>query len=349
VRNANGTGPFMLERYEADKETRLQANPGWWGKGAKDAGNLKQATYIVIQADATRLAALASGQVDFVIDPPFQDVARLKQDPQLRFTEVADIGTQYLTFDQARDTLQFADVPGGRNPFKDLRVRRAIAQAIDVNLIIQKVLRGQATATGSFISPPVDGYVPALDQRLPYDQAAARKLLAEAGYANGFSVTLDCVNVKFRESACQAISAMLTQVGIRTQLQSMPGATFFPKLSQATTSFVEYGWTSAPDPWATFNALFRTYDGGGSGAFNAGRYSNPNLDRLIDSIRVEPDLTTRRAIIGDSLRVLHADLPYIPLYRRKLTSAMQKNVTAVPWPNDVLELRWVRIGPPAQP
>jgi peptide/nickel transport system substrate-binding protein len=195
----------------------------------------------------------------------------------------------------------------------------------------------------------VDGYAAALDRRLPYDPAAARRLLAEAGYANGFGVTLDCVNVKFRESACQAISAMLTQVGIRTQLQSLPGATFFPKLSQATTSFVEYGWTPAPDPWAMFNALFRTYDSAGSGAFNAGRYSNPRLDQLIDAFRVEPDLTARRAMIGDVLRILQTDLPYIPLYRRKLTSAMHKNVTAIPWPNDVLELRWVRIGSAGQP
>ncbi|HEY6598655.1 MAG TPA: ABC transporter substrate-binding protein, partial [Pseudomonadales bacterium] len=312
VRNANGTGPFMLDRYEADRQTVLKANPKWWGK----SGNVSEAIYLVIQSDATRLAALASGQVDFVVDPPFQDVARLKQDPRIRTTTTTDIGTQFLTFDQARDQLQFGEARG--NPFKDVRVRRAIYQAIDIELIIQKVLRAQAEATGSFISQQVDGYVPALDKRLPFDPQAARTLLKEAGYGDGFSVTLDCVNIKFREAVCQAISAMLTQVGIRTQLQSMPSAMFFPKLSQAATSFVEYGWTPTPDPWPSFNALYRTYDGAGSGAFNAGRYSNPEVDQLIDAIRIEPDLAKRRQLIGDTLRLLNTDLPYLPLFRRTL-------------------------------
>ncbi len=346
VRNANGTGPFLLERYEADKQTVLAVNPAWWGRTLKDTGNLTQATYFVIQSDATRLAALASGEVDFVIDPPFQDVARLKNDSRLRFTETIDIGTQYLTFDQFRDEPEFVTVPAvlkGRNPFKDLRVRQAVYQAIDVDLIIQKVLRGQARATGSFISPQVDGYVPAFDKRLAFNPAAARAALKAAGYPDGFGVRLDCVNVKFREAVCQAITAMLTQVGIRTQLQSTTSALFFPKLSQAQASFVEYGWTPGVDPWATFNAIFRTQDGKGSGAFNAGRYSNPKVDALIDAFRVEPDLDRRRQMVGETLRLLHADLPYIPLYRRVLTWAMRAGVTVVPWPNDVLELRWVRV------
>ncbi|MGH6622928.1 MAG: ABC transporter substrate-binding protein [Burkholderiaceae bacterium] len=337
VRNANGTGPFMLDRYEADKQTVLKANSKWWGK----SGNVTEAIYLVIQSDATRLAALASAQVDFVVDPPFQDVARLKQEPRIRTTTTTDIGTQFLTFDQARDQLQFGEARG--NPFKDVRVRRAIYQAIDIDLIIQKVLRGQAKATGSFISQQVDGYVPALDKRLPFDPPAARSLLKEAGYGDGFAVTLDCVNIKFREAVCQAISAMLTQVGIRTQLQSMPSAMFFPKLSQAATSFVEYGWTPTPDPWPSFNALYRTYDAAGSGAFNAGRYSNRQVDQLIDAIRIEPDLAKRRQLIGDTLRLLNTDLPYLPLFRRTLTWAMRDGVRVTPWPNDVLELRWVQI------
>jgi peptide/nickel transport system substrate-binding protein len=346
VRNANGTGPFMLERYEADKQTVLKANPKWWGRTPKDTGNrvgnISEARYLVIQSDATRLAALASGEVDFVIDPPFQDVARLKQDKRLRFSATPDIGTQYLTFDQFRDELQFSDVKG-RNPFKDLRVRQAVYHAIDIELIIRKVLRGQAKSTGSFISAQVDGYVAELDRRLPFDPARSRALLKDAGYPDGFGVTLDCVNVKFREAVCQAISAMLTQVGIRTELQSTTSALFFPKLSQATASFVEYGWTPPVDPWTTFNAIFRTQDGKGAGAFNAGRYSNPKVDALVDAFRIEPDLAKRRRMVGDTLRLLHADLPYIPLYRRTLTWAMRGNVDVVQWPNDVLELRWARL------
>jgi peptide/nickel transport system substrate-binding protein len=342
VRNANGTGPFMLTRYDPDSRTVLTANPNWWGRGGAGIGNVTEAHYIVIQSDATRLAALASGEADFVIDPPFQDVTRLKQDKRLQYVEFSDIGTQYLGFDQARDELQFADVKG-RNPFKDLRVRRAVYQAIDVDTIIAKVLRGQATPTGSPVSRLLDGHVPDLEKRLPYDPAAARSLLKEAGYPNGFSVTLDCVNVTFRAAVCQAISAMLTQVGIRATYQPSPTATFFPKLTQATSSFFEFGWSPGTDPWAMLNSIVRTYDGTGAGTFNGGRYSNARLDELIDAIRVEPDIGKRRALIRDALRVMVADLPLLPLYRRTLVWVMRPGIHASPWPNDVLELRWVTI------
>jgi peptide/nickel transport system substrate-binding protein len=342
VRHANGTGPYLLKSYEQDRRVVLTANPNWWGRDGQDVGNVTEAIYTVIQSDATRLAALASGEADFVIDPPFQDVARLRDDPRLKSVQVTDIGTQYLGFDQARDELQFSDVKG-RNPFKDLRVRRAIYQAIDIDAIVAKVLRGLAEPTGSFVSKLVDGYLPDLDRRLPYDPAAARALLKEAGYAGGFGVTLDCVNVTYRAAVCQAIAAMLAQVGIRVTFQPSPSATFFPKLTQATSSFFEFGWSPGTDPWAMLNNVVRTYDGAASGAFNGGRYSNPKLDALIDAIRVEPDLARRRQIVGDALRIMNADLPLIPLYRRKLTWVMRPNIHVVPWPSDVLELRWARI------
>ncbi len=342
VRNANGTGPYRLKSYDPDQRTVLVAYPDWWGRNDKGVGNVREAIFAVIQSDATRLAALASGQVDFVIDPPFQDVARLKQDKSLRLVDVTDIGTQYLGFDQSRNELQFGEARG--NPFKDLRVRRAIYQAIDINLIIGKVLRGQGTPAGSHLSKLVDGHVPELEKRLPFDPAAARALLKEAGYPDGFAVTLDCVNVTYRAAACQAIAAMLAQVNIRVTFQPFPSATFFPKLTQASTSFFEFGWTAAVDPWASLNSLVRSYDGGSAGQFNGGRYSNPRLDQLIDGIRIEPDLTKRRQMVGDALRLMHTDLPMIPLYRRTLTWVMRPNVSVVQWPNDVLELRWVRIN-----
>jgi len=341
VRNANGTGPFMLVSYEPDVKTVLDANPKWWGR-ATMSGNVDRVEYSVIKADATRLAALASGQVDLVLDPPFQDVARLQQDPKVHLVQVIGMGTQYLTFDQSRDELLNSDVKG-RNPFKDLRVRRAVAQAIDVDLIVTKVLRGQAGSTGSLFSPLVTGYVPELDKHLAFDPAAARAALKEAGYPDGFAVTLDCVNVTFREQVCQAAAAMLTQVGIRTQLQSSPSPLFFPKLSQANTSFVEFGWTPQADPFPSLLGLLHTYGAHGAGIFNPGRYSNPKLDQLIDAIGVEPDLAKRTAMTGDALRLIAADMPFIPLYRLKLTWAMRTGVTVVQWPNDVLELRWVHV------
>ena len=342
VRHANGTGPFRLERYEPDVRTTLRRHPAWWGWADKRHGNLEQVSFVTIRSDATRLAALATGEVDLVLDPPYQDIQRLKADPRIRLAQTADIGQQYFTFDQSRDELQDSDVKG-RNPFKDLRVRQAVYHALNVPLIVDKVLRGQAQPTGAFLSPLVDGSPAELDRRLPFDPARARALLAEAGYPKGFSVTLDCVNVAWRENVCQAAAAMLTQVGIRTTLRSSPSNQFFPKLTQGTASFVEFGWTASPDAWNSLNGLFRTYDRSGLGSFNAGRYSNPKLDVLIDAIRIEPDLTRRRAMVATVLRMVADDLPYVPLYRRTLTWAMLRKVTLVQWPNDTLELRWVRV------
>jgi len=339
VRNTNGTGPYKLKSYESDVRTVLVANPDWWGR----RGNVDEAIYVVIQSDATRLAALVSGDVDFVIDPPFQDIARLKQEKRFKLAEMTDIGTQYLGFDQGRAELEFSDVKG-RNPFKDLRVRRAVYQAIDIDAIVSKVLRGQATATGSHFSRLVDGSVAELDRRLPYDAKAARALLKEAGYPDGFSVTLDCVNASFRAAVCQAIVGMLAQVGIRATFQPWPTATFFPKLTQATSSFFEFGWSPLTDAWPSLNAMVHSHGADGAGTFNGGRYSNPRLDQILDAMRVEPDIARRRALVGDALRIMHSDLPLIPLYRRTLTWVMRPDISVAQWPNDVLELRFVRIG-----
>jgi peptide/nickel transport system substrate-binding protein len=331
----------MLVRYEADVRTVLKANPLWWGRGTpQGGGNLDEVQYQVIQSDATRLAALASNQVDFVIDPPFQDLARLKADPSLKTSKVDDIGTQYFAMNQHANELPGSDLKG-RNPFKDVRVRRAVQLAIDTDLIVRQVLRGEGKVTGSFVSPLVDGYLPEFEQRPKADPAAARDLLRQAGYENGFSMQMDCVNVAWRAAVCQAAAAMLERVGIRANLVTSPSSVFFPKLSQATGTFVEFGWSPNPDPWGTLQSLVRTNDGMAAGAFNAGRYSNPKLDALIDGLRTEPDLAKRRAMVGDALRILHADLPLVPLYRRQHNWVMRPNIDVVHWPSDILELRWV--------
>ncbi|MEO7335798.1 MAG: ABC transporter substrate-binding protein [Caldimonas sp.] len=343
VRNANGTGPYRLERYEPDVRVVLKRNPLWWGWDEKRSGNVDDVSFVPIRSDATRLAALVSGEIDIVLDPPAQDIDRLKSDPAITLLQISDLGQQYLAFDQARDELADSDVKG-RNPFKDLRVRQAVYHAINVELITRKVLRGLATPTGAFLSTRVDGSRAELDRRLPYDPAKARALLAQAGYPNGFSTVLECVNVAWREAVCQAMTAMLTQVGIRTTLRSSPTNQFFPKLSQGLAPFVEFGWTPTPDAWGSLNALFRTYDKSGLGTFNAGRYSNLKLDVLIDAMRVEPDITRRRAMVDVALRMVADDLPCIPLYRRTLTWAMARKVKAVQWPADLLELRWARVS-----
>jgi peptide/nickel transport system substrate-binding protein len=340
VRHANGTGPMRLEHHEPDLRTRLVRHASWWGWTDPRSGNLAQAHFVVIKSDAARLAALAAGEVDLLLDPPHAAVARLKADPRVALAQMPGLGQQYLAFDHSRNELHDADVKG-RNPFKDARVRRAVYLAINVPLIIDKVLHGQAVPTGAFISPLIDGAPAELERRLPYDPARARLLLGEAGYPNGFAVTLDCLNVPWREAACQAVATMLTQVGIRTTLRTGGGSAFFPRLSLGAVSFAEFGWTPTADAWNTLNSLVRSPEGNGLGSFNVGRYRNPKIDALIDSIRTEPILRRRRALVSTVLRLLADELPLVPLYRPTVTWAMARRVSALQWPDDTLELRWV--------
>ncbi len=344
VRNANGTGPFRLLRYEPDVRSVLERHTAWWGwADARNNGNVQQVEFVTIRSDATRLAALTSGEIDLLLDPPFQDVARLQADPRISLLRSTDIGAQYLVLDQARDELPGSNVKG-RNPFKDRRVRAAVYHAINAPLIADKVLRGQAVPTGALLSSRVDGSPPELDVRLPYDPARAKTLLTEAGYPNGFSLAMDCVNISWREAVCQAITSMLAQVGIQASLRSSPTGQFFPKLTSGTVSLAEFGWSPTPDAWFSLNGLLHSHSRDGQGTFNAGRYSNAKLDVLIDNIRSEPDLLRRRALVSTVLRMASDDLALLPLFRRTLTWAMSKKVTATQWPTDIIELRWVRIN-----
>jgi peptide/nickel transport system substrate-binding protein len=347
VRNANGTGAYQLERYEPDIRTTLKAFPQWWNRKSTDNGNVDAVSFVTIRSDATRLAALHSGEVDIVLDPPYQDVDQLRRDPQLAATEVGDIATDYLTFDQASAALPgVAPGPDGkpRNPFKDLRVRRAVYQAINIDLVIQKVLKGMATPTGALLSPAFSGPTGGNPQRPRYDPVHSRDLLREAGYPDGFDVTMDCVNVAFREHVCQAIAAMLTQVGIRTTLRTSPSTQFFPMITQGKVSLAEFGFTgTSEDAWQSLNGLLHTWDKNGGGTFNAGRYSNARLDALIEAIRIERDADKRRGLVSAALKMAEDDVTYVPLYRRILSWVMQKKVHVVMSPDDAIAVRWVRV------
>ena len=273
-----------------------------------------------------------------------REVIGLQHDARLSLSRITDINTAFLAFDQQHDTLPGGDAskPGGRNPFRDLRVRRAVYQAVNIDLIIEKVLRGQGIATGALFAPIVEGNLPELEKRLRYDPVAARALLAEAGWPQGFDVPMECVNVPYRERICQAVAAMLAQVGIRARLHTSPGTQFFSMVTQGSAPLLEYGWTATSDAWANLNGLLHTWTPAGGGTFNAGRYSNPQLDLLIDRIRTENDLTHRKALVGTALRLARDDIPYVPLYRRTLNWAMQRRVTHVTmWPDDTLPAQWV--------
>src|SRR6202521_608404 len=342
ARNTNGTGPYMLKLREADVKTVLVENPNWWGKRE---GNVTEATYLPIKADATRVAALLSGEVDFVLDPPPQDVPRLKGNAALKVVEGSEVRTIFLGLDQSRDELLYSNVKG-KNPFKDVRVRQAMSMAIDVEAIKSRIMRGLSVPTALMLPPQIDGYAKELDKRAPVDREKAKKLLAEAGYPSGFEVQLDCPNNRYinDEQICQAVSAMLAQIGVTARLNAMPRAPFFAKLDKRDTSFYLMGWT--PPTYDALNVLqvhAHTPGSGGDGDYNRGGYSNPKLDGIIDQIKVELDHTKRNALIAEALAIVNADVGYVPLHQQIIPWAMRAGMKVVHHPSNQLIVHWVEM------
>ncbi len=249
---ANGTGPYMLKAREPDIKTVLVKNPNWWGlKDGRYEGNADEVIYTPIVSDATRVAALISGEVDLVNDPPPQDVPRLTQTPGIKVQEGVENRVVFIAMDQGRDELLYSNVKG-KNPFKDRRVRQALYEAIDIEAIKKNTMRGMAQPTGVMLPSPLQT-TPELEKRMPYDKAHAKALLAEAGYPNGFEVTIDCPNNRYinDEKICQALAAMWAQIGVETRVNAIPRSTFFPKIEKLDTSMYMLGWGGA-----TIDAIF---------------------------------------------------------------------------------------------
>lgn len=340
TRNANGTGPFRLEKWETDIKTLLRASPDYYGK----RGNVTEAQYLVVSSAATRVAGLISGEIDLVIDPAVQDVVRLKTVPGVTIGQAVGLATQFLGFDHARASLLYGKAPGGGNPFKDVRVRQAIRHAIDLAALKSKVMRDTATAGRALYSPAVDGYDKRFDALAPYDVAKAKALLKEAGYADGFEVVLDCSSQQPADSICQAISGMVARVGIRVAYRPLPFNVLLPKVTSRDTSMYMIGWTPATaEPEGALIPLARTPSRAGLGEYNVGLYSNARVDALIDQARVEFDHAKRTALLTDAMATIDAEAGFVPLVYRNVTWAMRKPVRAVVRPNDVLDLRMVSV------
>lgn len=330
ARNANGTGAFKLVEWSPDVKVRLVRHSDWWGFAAKAGNtNLTEVVMLPIKSPATRLAALVSGEVDIVIDPPTQDVARLKREASLKVIEGNEIRIQYLAFDMQRDELLYGSEKQ-KNPFKDLRVRQAVAHAIDIEVIKNKVMRGMARPAGTVVTPEVVGYSADADKRPPYNAVLAKKLLADAGYPKGFDVTLDCGNNQPAMDICQAVAVMLNQVGIRVKPNIIIQSAFFPKIEKFDTSFYLLSWGGGvtADSLYTLNLMLHSVGKKGEGDFNMGRWSNPKVDSLIANIRSEGDATKRNAAIREALLIVNQELPVIPLHQQRIPWVMKKNVDA---------------------
>ena len=344
---ANGTGAYMLKSREPDVKTVLVKNPNWWGiKDGRFEGNVDEVVFTPIGSDATRLAALVSGEVDLINDPPVQDVPRLKQNPDIKVLEGVENRVVFIGMDQQRDELLYSNVKG-RNPFKDKRVRQALYQAIDVETLRATTMRGLSKPTGAMLPAPLPWIVEP-EKRFAFDRARARQLLAEAGYPNGFEVTLDCPNNRYvnDEKICQALAAMWSQVGVTTDVTAMPRANYFPKLEKLDTSLYMLGWGgAATDPIFILQPVLRTANNRGDGEYNYGRYSNPKLDALIDQIKTELDVEKRHRLINEALMIEHDEFLNLPLHRQVIPWASRSNVTAVHLANNNVIPNWVTVKP----
>ena len=336
VRNANGTGPFMVESRAPEELTVLVANPEWWGKG-EFPGNLDKIEYRPISNAATRVAALLSGEVDFVLDPPLQDLERLKAADGLGVETVAQIRSIFFGFDQGIDKLRSSDLDV--NPFKDVKVREAFNLAIDKAAIQRVVMEGLSFPTAMITPPGVLGNTPELDEPYGFDVAKAKELLTEAGYPDGFSVQLDCPNDRYinDEAICQAAVSMLAKIGVNVKLDAIPKAQHFPKIQNRTTDFYMLGWgVPTLDSHYVFAYLLEK-----DGSWNASGYDNPRVNEITQLITTETDLDKRTALIDEAWQLVKADMPYLPIHHQVIAWASSEDFDIPIAADDALRPRFV--------
>ena len=329
ARGANGTGPYSLKAREPDVKTHLVRNPDWWGwkDPKKFDGNVDEVIYTPITNDATRLAALVSSNVDLINDPAPQDVPRLQQTPGVKVIEGFEQRIVFIGMDQGRDELLYSSVKG-KNPFKDKRVRAALYHAVDIEAIHKATMRDLSKPSGAMTPSPVQT-TPEIEKRFAYDPAQSKRLLAEAGYPNGFEVQLDCPNNRYvnDEKICQALAAMWTKIGVSTRLVTMPRAQYFPKLEKLDTSLYMLGWGGAStDAIFTLQPVLSTYSGKGDGDYNYGRYTDPKFDAIVAEVKVEMNAEKRLALIRRALEIQKSEMYHLPLHRQVIPWASRSNV-----------------------
>ncbi|MFL5078918.1 MAG: ABC transporter substrate-binding protein [Microvirga sp.] len=340
---ANGTGPFRLESHQPGVKTVFKPNPDWWGKPEH---NLTEVIFTTIKSDATRVAALLSGEIDMMDPVPVQDIERIKSSPNVTVMTGPELRTIFLNMDSFRDELLYSNVKG-KNPFKDARVRKAFYQAIDIEAIKSRVMRGNSAPSSILISPLLFSRAAEI-KRHPYDVEASKKLLAEAGYPNGFEVTMDCPNDRYvnDEAICQAVAAMLARANVKVQLNAQPKAKYFEKAGPTAkydSSFNLLGWTPGSfDSWNVLGNITHCRDASGKGGqFNYGGYCNPKVDELADKILVESDTAKRDAMILEAFKIVHEEAGIIPLHQQTLAWGVSKKTKIVQRADNQILLYWV--------
>ncbi|MEO0819486.1 MAG: ABC transporter substrate-binding protein [Pseudomonadota bacterium] len=334
VRNTNGTGAFMLESRAPDEKTVLKANPNYWGKGTFPL-EVSEIVFTPVQNKATRIAALLSGEVDFIQDVPVQDLGRVEKADGLVVRTAPQNRVIFFGMNQGADDLA-SDNVDGKNPFADATVRRAMNMALNRDAIRQVVMRGQSQPAGVIMPPFVNGWTAELDKVPETSTAQAKALMAEAGYRDGFSVTLNCPNDRYinDEAICQAAVGMLGQIGIVVTLDAKPKAQHFPLITQGETDFYMLGWgVPTFDSEYIFNFLVHSR-GDDRGSWNNTGYSNPDLDAKIQTLASETDLDKRNATIAEIWEEVQGDILYLPVHHQVLNWGMKDDVDFPVQPED---------------
>ena len=331
---ANGTGPFKIESHQPGVKTVFKPHAGYWGKKEH---NLDEIIFTPIPNDATRVAALLSGEVDVIEPVPVQDIARVNSSDKAKVLAGPELRTIFLGFDQIRDELLESNVKG-KNPFKDVKVRQAFNIAIDKETIKARVMRGLSTPSALMIAPELVPF--AKDFPNPkFDAEAAKKLLAEAGYPNGFEVGMDCPNDRYVNDGpiCQAVVGMLARIGVKVNLNAQPKAQYFAKVLKPggyKTSFYLLGWT--PGTFDSHNVLhrhprlpWRRHQPAAKS--NLGGYCNKEVDALTDKILVEArHRQARRDDQGMPTTITTKEFAYVPLHQQALAWGISQECDAHP-------------------
>ncbi|WP_417473286.1 ABC transporter substrate-binding protein [Leisingera sp.] len=315
--NTNGTGPFVLESRTPEAQTVLTVNEGWWDEPQH---NLTRIEFQPVTSAATRVAALLSGEVDFVDSAPVQDLPRLSAAPNLKVLERTDLRTVMLGFNR-RDEL----VAGGENPLNDLRVRQAMQLAVDMDLIQSRVMRGKSRNAGTLVAPSIPGYSEALDSVVAADPDKARALLAEAGYEDGFEFDFVCTNESYvnEEQFCQAIASMWSRIGLSPRLDIGPTAKQTPKRAGGKADVYTIGWATLPmlDTYSILVQMLHSKEGN-SGVFNWGNWSYPEIDKLTQAASVELDREKRLSMETEALRIAKEEIVMMPLHQQPMAWAV---------------------------
>lgn len=339
----NGTGPFMVVERQPDVKTTLKRFDGYWNKNMPS--NVTDVVFQPITQESTRVAALISGEMDLVMPVPVQDWPRLENEKDVKVLNEPEARAIFIGMDQDRDELLFSSVKG-KNPFKDKRVREAVNLAVDTRVINKKIMRGAANPLGSLVANKVNGYDDSYGKPYDTDVEKAKKLLADAGYADGFSVQLDCPNDRYvnDEKICQAVASMLAKVGIKIDLLAQTKSKYFAKiLLQAgnETSMYMLGWTpSSIDAANILTNLVNCRDAkAGMGQFNLGGYCNKEVDALSARIDVETDQAARNNLIKEAFTMLRNDYGYLPLHQQPMSWGVRSGIKVSQRADDVLDIR----------